>query len=468
MDNYRSLQLLHELAENPEMTQRGLGRRIGLALGLINAHLHRLSAQGLIQILDGDRRRIRYQITPAGAMEKNRLIGEYLAYSFHFYRDVRRFLRERLLQLAGQGVQRILLVGTGDLAEVAYLTVQEVGLTLAGVVGDGEGKQQIFFNLPVRDISAARSLEFDQVVVAAGGSDGRLSKELAALGVPGKKVILLPHDPSSFVRLGLKDWFVPTASAGRPLLPSMTDVVILCGGRGTRLGPLTAEMPKPLLPIGGEPFLLRLIERLRREGFGRFILAAHYLADCFEDFLADRRRELSDVELVVEPEPLGTGGALRHAVERVTSPTFVALNGDTWVHQPLAPVVEEHGASGRQFTVVAVHSSRVEGEPLKKGVWRIGPRGEVLGFETQEAVSDGWVNAGCYVLDRAMVSAWPAGSYSLEQNLQGLLRGHGSGVFCSEGRMLDIGMPSTYGQAVSVLESYGAVEMGMVSPGGAG
>lgn len=453
IDNYRNLQLLHELSENPDVTQRGLGRRVGLALGLINAHLHRFSTHGLIQILDGDKRRIRYQITPAGITERNRLVAEYLEYSFQFYRDVRRFLRERLLQLAGQGVQRILLVGTGDMAEVAYLTLQEVGLALAGVVGESGDPRQTFFNLPVREISAAGSLEFDCAIVAAGKSDGRLTREMSGLGIPEKRVIFLPHDPSSFAGMGLKDWFVPGASGGKPQSPSATDVVILCGGKGTRLGSLTADTPKPLLPVGEEPFLLRLIHHLKQEGFARIVLAAHYRADRFERFLEEHPAELAGVELVVEPEPLGTGGALRHAVEHVVSPAFVVLNGDTWVQQPLVPVLEEHGLSGRQFTVVAVHSSRVEGEPLKKGVWRIGPRGEVLGFETQDSVSDGWVNAGCYVLDRDMAAAWPVGSYSLEANLQTLLKGRKSGVFCSEGRMLDIGMPGTYGQAAAVLEA---------------
>lgn len=459
IESYRSLQLLHELSENSELTQRGLGRRVGLALGLINAELHRLSTQGLIQILDGDKHRTRYQITAAGTLEKNRLIGEYLEYSFHFYRDLRRFLRERFLHQAGQGVRRILLVGTGEMAEVAYLTLQEVGLTLAGVIGDGEGERATFFNLPVRPISAAGSLEFDRVIVAAGKADGRLRQELAALGVAAPKMILLPHDPPSFARLGLKDWFAPAAHAGKRPVPAETDVVILCGGRGTRLGRLTEETPKPLLPVAGEPFLFRLMERLQREGFARFVLAAHYRAEQFEEFLARRRGELGHVELVVEPEPLGTGGALRHAAEHVTSPTFVALNGDTWVHQPLVPVLEDHGISGRDFSVVAVHSSRVEGEPLKKGVWRIGPGGQILGFETQESVAEGWVNAGCYVLERGMVSAWPVGSYSFEANLRALLNGHKSGVFCSEGRMLDIGIPSTYDQAPAILESYGSMEM---------
>ncbi len=272
-------------------------------------------------------------------------------------------------------------------------------------------------------------------------------------------LIFLPNDPISFSRSGLKDWFAPGGPSGKPLVPSATDVVILCGGKGTRLGSLTAEMPKPLLEVGGEPFLLRLIDRLRREGFTRIVLAAHYKAEKFEAFLSKHRAELAGVELVVEPEPLGTGGALRTAVDHLNSPAFVVLNGDTWVQQPLAPVLDDHGTCGREFTVVAVHSSRVEGEALKKGVWKIGPRGEVLGFETQESVTAGWVNAGCYVLDRAMVSAWPAGSYSLEANLEGLLKGRKSGVFCSEGRMLDIGMPSTYGQAVSILESYGSMEV---------
>jgi len=200
LDSYRNLQLLHELSQNPRVTQRHLGRRVGLALGLINSRLRHLSGKGLIEILDGDKKRIRYQITPPGLTEKNRLIREYLEYSFHYYRDVRRFLRERLLQMVGQGVQRLLVIGTGELAEISFLTIQEVGLTLVGVVGEGESRPT-FFNLPVRRMEEIPSLEFDRVIVAGLSSEDRCAERLASMGVPEKKILALPADPSSFSRL---------------------------------------------------------------------------------------------------------------------------------------------------------------------------------------------------------------------------------------------------------------------------
>ncbi len=453
IDHYRDLQLLHELSQNPRQTQRDLGKRTGLALGLINPRLHQLSTRGLIRVTVEERKRIQYQVTPSGLMEKGRLIEEYLSYSFQYYRDARRFLSEQLMGLAARGVRRILLVGTGELAEISYLTIQEAGLTLVGVVGERD-LRPTFFNLPVQSVREVRGMSFDRVIVAAGGLPGAMAEGLSSLGITDSKLIRLPSDPSAFSRDGLRDWFVPDAPVARDLNPSMTDVVILCGGRGTRLGTLTSDVPKPLLKIGGEPFLLRLIHRLQREGFGRIVLAAHYLPEKFEEFLSVYSMDLPFVELLVEPEPLGTGGALRHAADHVASDTLVALNGDTWVQQPLRPVLEEHAGRAREFTVVAVKAERVEGQALKKGVWRIGPLGEILNFETRETVQDGWVNAGCYVLDRKMLSFWPVGSYSLEANLSVLLRGRKTGAFLSSGRMLDIGLPATYQQAASVLESY--------------
>ncbi len=231
------------------------------------------------------------------------------------------------------------------------------------------------------------------------------------------------------------------------MTPEMTDVMVLCGGRGTRLGRLTDVTPKPLLPVGRWPFLFHLLRQLQQEGFRQFILSAHYLADQFEIFARTYERTFPGIVVVIEPAPLGTGGALRHVAERVRSTVFVVLNGDSWVSQPVTPVLKQHAAAWRALTMVVVDASQVEGGAVKKGLCRLGPTGELLGFTTPEAAHAGWVNAGMYVLDREMVRSWPAGSYSFEQELPKLVSGRSAGVFCSTGRLLDIGTPECYAWA---------------------
>ena len=331
-EQFQDLQLLQELAQTPQITQRDLGKRMGSALGLINLRLRRLSVQGLIRIEEAEKNRAHYLLTPKGIQERDRLAADYLDRSMRYYENARRFLTEDM------------------------------------------------------------------------------------------------------------------------------DVVILCGGRGTRLKELTAATPKPLLPVNGEPFLLKLVTRLQQEGFRRFILAAHYLSPQFERFLKQYRTQLNGTQVVIEPEPLGTGGALRHAVERVTSRHFVGLNGDSWVDQALAPVVSEHLKEGWQGTVLAVRAEQVEGKAVQKGLLQMGDRREVLGFHTPESTAGGWVNGGSYVLERETVASWPGGSYSLETDWMRLWNGRRVGAFCSEGRLLDIGTPPVYERAGAVLEG----EMGLI------
>ncbi|MBI2496253.1 MAG: NTP transferase domain-containing protein [Candidatus Omnitrophica bacterium] len=236
----------------------------------------------------------------------------------------------------------------------------------------------------------------------------------------------------------------------------MTDVVILCGGRGTRLGRLTADTPKPLLPVGGGPFLLRRLTALRREGFSRFLLAAHYLAGQFHVFAEHYGRVVPGLEVIEEPKPLGTGGALRHAASLVRSPVFVALNGDSWMAQPAAPVLAAHGQGSRLMSMVVVRAGRVVGSRSAKGVVTFSPEGRLLGFSTGEAGMDAWVNSGLYVLDRAMVQGWPEGSYDLESHVSDLVPSGGF-VFPSEGTFLDIGTPECYARAQQVWEGSEAV-----------
>lgn len=229
-----------------------------------------------------------------------------------------------------------------------------------------------------------------------------------------------------------------------PLTLDAMDVVILCGGRGTRLGTLTATTPKPLLPIGGIPFLLHHLLALHQQGSARFLLAAHYLADQVRTFAARYAEQVPGMIVIEEPSPLGTGGALRHAAQQVSSPLFVAMNGDSWVDQPLAPVVAAHQAGGCALTMVLVCADRLEGGARPRGIVSVDAQERLTAFRTTETPVQGWVNAGVYVLDTAMVRGWPGGAYSFEERVMTLIPPGAGRAFCSDHRLLDIGTPACY------------------------
>lgn len=456
---YRDMQLLQEVAQTPRATQRDLSKRIGVALGLTNLMLRRLISKGSIEIISTKNGKIGYRITPQGIHEKERLTNQFIQDSLDLSVQARRLLREQMTGIARSGKRRIVLCGTDELAAVVCLTLQEMGLELLGVI-DTSTERERFLGYPIQKISEVSCSEVDRFIVSLRDQDEILER-LQAAGVPRERIVALslPGVQEILPRMQELPTFLMEApdperfpSGKSNLGPSETDVVVLCGGKGTRLGSLTSKVPKPLLLVKERPFLFHLLRQLEQEGFKHFILAAHYLADRFQEFLMLYGHLLPSVELVVEPEPLGTGGALRHAVGHVGSSTLLVLNGDSLVSQPIAPVLAEHEQAGRDFTVVAVQASHVEGGAFNKGVWQIGSQGEVVGFDTEKAVEDGWVNAGVYLLSRATVASWPAGHYSLEENLPSLLRDRQADVFCSPGRLLDIGTPQTYEFADRLVE----------------
>jgi DNA-binding MarR family transcriptional regulator len=189
-DASRDLHLLNEVTQTPDATQRDLSRRIGIALGLTNLMLRRLATKGYIKIVNVQKSRLRYLITPQGLLEKARLTGEYIEYSLVLYRQVRRALRERLLAMRQAGERRVLLWGTGELAEIAYLTIQELGLELVGVVEDPPGREQ-FLGHPVRSMAAAISGAYDRLIVASLGAIDAVPRLLEA-GVERDRLIVLP------------------------------------------------------------------------------------------------------------------------------------------------------------------------------------------------------------------------------------------------------------------------------------
>lgn len=232
------------------------------------------------------------------------------------------------------------------------------------------------------------------------------------------------------------------------------DVVILCGGRGTRLGNLTQDTPKPLLEIGGKPFLWYLLRRFQQEGFENFFLAVNYLAHQFEDFAQRYRHQFPAITLVYEKEARGTGGALHNAAPHVATDPFVALNGDVFVNQPLAPVLEYHFAQKNVFTMIAVQTKNVDGMVKNKGGLELSSQDEIVRFRGHQQVEEPWVNAGVYVIQKQKVLTWPEGRYDLETEFASLMKPDRAKAFRSEAKMLDIGTPECLRLAKENYETY--------------
>ena len=217
--------------------------------------------------------------------------------------------------------------------------------------------------------------------------------------------------------------------------------VVLVGGEGTRLRPLTLDEPKPVLPIGGVPFISLLLDRLAAAGVSRTILSCGYLPDRLRGGIGAPPPGM-EVEVVVEDEPLGTAGAIRFAAAGRVDGPFLALNGDVLGDADFAAQVAEHRDRG---AVATIGLTPVD-DPTRFGVVVHGADGAVERFVEKPPNADGlgpapwWVNAGSYVLDPSVLDLIPSDRMvSIEREVFPELVGRG--LFCtrSDGYWRDIG-----------------------------
>jgi DNA-binding MarR family transcriptional regulator len=189
LQGQRDLLLLTELERDGGVTQRSLAIKLGVALGLTNLYLKRLARKGYIKITTIPSHRIRYLLTPQGFTEKSRLTYLYMQYSLSHYRDMRARLRETLTRAAGNGVKRVVIYGTGELAEMAYLSLREMNMTLVGFVEDGQ--RDSFLSYPVWRSDALAGWDFDAVLLADIEQTGRQIEQLGEHHVPDGKILAL-------------------------------------------------------------------------------------------------------------------------------------------------------------------------------------------------------------------------------------------------------------------------------------
>ena len=187
---HRDLQMLEAVERNARVTQRSLANQMGIALGLTNVYIRRLVRKGCIKCVNVQSNRIAYLITPRGLAEKARLTYEFMQYSLHLYKDVRRHLHDVLRACAADG-QHLAIYGSGEAAELAYLSLRELGIEPVAVFDDTEG---MFLGIRVRDIRHHAEVAFDYVIVASLDPSSRAAEQAIAAGIePERLVLLRPH-----------------------------------------------------------------------------------------------------------------------------------------------------------------------------------------------------------------------------------------------------------------------------------
>ena len=221
------------------------------------------------------------------------------------------------------------------------------------------------------------------------------------------------------------------------------ECIVLAGGLGTRLRGVVGECPKCLAPVAGRPFLDWLLDNLELCGFNHILLSLGHGSDAVRAFVAQRASR-SEIDCIVESEPLGTGGAIRLALGHAREDNVFVLNGDTWFDVSFREMLEANCESGATATLAL--------KPLRDfdryGTVTLGEDGRTIeAFHEKAPCAEGLVNGGIYLLQRDALQAMPE-RFSMErewlepQVATGCLAG-----YVSDGYFLDIGIPEDYERA---------------------
>jgi dTDP-glucose pyrophosphorylase len=252
---------------------------------------------------------------------------------------------------------------------------------LAGTISDGDIRRALLkgldLNSPITDVIHRNAL-----VVPT-----ELDREFVKQLMVANKIQQIPVVDTGHHVVGLHLWDEITTPVARPNL-----MVIMAGGKGTRLRPHTENCPKPLLPVAGKPMLEHIIERAKLDGFTRFVLAIHYLGHMIKAHFGDGRRLGVQIEYLTEESPLGTAGALG-LLNPLPDAPFVVTNGDVITDIRYGELLDFHVRHAAAATMaVRVHEwQHPFGVVQMQGV-------EIVGFE-EKPITRSHINAGVYALE---------------------------------------------------------------------
>lgn len=227
---------------------------------------------------------------------------------------------------------------------------------------------------------------------------------------------------------------------------SLMEAIVLAGGFGTRLREVVPDVPKPMAPVAGKPFLEILLRTLANKGFGRVVLSLGFMADEISGHFGDRSDGM-ELAYVVEDHPLGTGGAVRLALANCQQDHVYVFNGDTFLDLEVDEV--ERLWQERRHPIIV---GRAVPDTARYGCL-LTAHGLVTGFAEKGAAGPGLINAGCYVFDRLQLDEFALHqTFSLETDFLGkAVQKIAVDVFVTEGLFIDIGVPEDYERAQTLL-----------------
>ncbi len=228
------------------------------------------------------------------------------------------------------------------------------------------------------------------------------------------------------------------------------DVAVLAGGLGTRLAATVPGLPKALAPVAARPFVEHLLDWLGAQGARRIVFLLGHRAEQLEAHLANHPRARIAFETSIEPQPLGTGGAIRFARAKLRSDPILVVNGDTFVDADLAPMLAAHRRSGSPATLLAVEVA----DAARYGRLDFAG-GRLQAFVEKDASFAGpaAINAGVYLLSQTLLARIAAqGQGSLERDVFATLAPGTLGVHLDRAaRFVDIGTPESWQSAASIV-----------------
>ena len=186
----RTLKLLEEIDKDYTQSQRDLSNKLDISLGLVNSFVKRLANKGYCKITTLPKNRVKYILTPKGAMEKTRLTYQYLQYSFELYRGARRNLQKHFNGLVAQGVKHIVFYGVSEIAEIAYISLQETAIKMVAIV-DEKRVGKIFLGNVVKDPLVLGSISFDRILITSMKKDDSQLEKILKKGIASSKIVML-------------------------------------------------------------------------------------------------------------------------------------------------------------------------------------------------------------------------------------------------------------------------------------
>ena len=189
-EDIRTLKILEEIDNDHTPSQRDLSKKLNISLGLVNSFVKRLANKGYFKINNIPKNRVKYILTPKGAAEKTRLTYQYIQHSFEFYRNAREKLHKLFKYLNKQGVRRVVFYGTGDFAEIAFISLQETSIQMSAIVDDNKSGEK-FLGGVVKDPASLNSFSFDRILITTMISKDKVLEKVLEQGIPQSKVVML-------------------------------------------------------------------------------------------------------------------------------------------------------------------------------------------------------------------------------------------------------------------------------------